>query len=164
MDDYLITTASDSLPTAIEDLAGMTIGVRHSSAHYQTLLDIQQQVPSLRIHNAPEQLGLEHLIEGIVRGQYQATVADEHLWRVVERYYDNMVTPLVLAENCPIALMMRPDDVQLKNRVDEYLLAQQFTRQSQQAFTDDLPGLKERRRLRMITRNNALTYFIHRGR
>ena len=164
VDEYLITAASDSLPTVIEDLAGMTIGVRRSSAHYQTLLDIQQQVPSLRIHDAPEQLGLEHLIEGIVRGQYQATVADEHLWRGVESYYDNMVTPLVLAENCPIGLMMRPDDVQLKNRVDEYLLAQQFTRQSQQAFTDDLPGLKERRRLRMITRNNALTYFIHRGR
>ncbi len=163
VDEYLITAASDSLPTAIEDLAGMKIGVRRSSAHYQTLLDIQQQVPSLRIHAAPEQLGLERLIEGVVRGQYQATVADEHLWRAVERYYDDMVTPLVLAENCPIALMMRPGDVQLRTKVDEYLLAQQFTRQSQQAFTDDLPGLKKRQRLRMITRNNSMTYFIHRG-
>ena len=164
VDEYLITAASDSLPTTIEDLAGMKIGVRRSSSHYETLADIQQQVPSLQIHAAPEQLGLEHLLDGIVRGEYQATVADEHLWRGVESYYDNMVTPLTVAENRPIALMMRPGDVQLKTKVDEYLLARQFTRQSQQTFTDDLPGLKERRRLRMITRNNAMTYFIHRGR
>ncbi|MCY4603273.1 MAG: membrane-bound lytic murein transglycosylase MltF [Gemmatimonadetes bacterium] len=164
VDEYLITAASDSLPTTIEDLAGMTIGVRRSSSHYQTLLDLQQKVPSLQIHAAAEKLGLEHLIEGIVHDSYQATVADEHLWRGVENYYDNMATPLMVAENRPIALMMRPGDVQLKTKVDEYLLARQFTRQSQQTFTDDLPGLKERRRLRMITRNNAMTYFIHRGR
>ena len=164
VDEYLIVAASDSLPTAIEDLAGMKIGVRHTSSHYQTLLDIQQQVPSLHIHAAAEKLGLEYLIEGIVRGEYQATVADEHLWRAVASYYDGLATPLVLAENRPIALMMRPDDVQLKTKVDDYLLARKFTRQPQQAFTDDLPGLKERRRLRMITRNNAMTYFIHRGR
>ena len=164
VDEYLITAASDSLPTTIEDLAGMKVGVRRSSSHYETLADIQQQVPSLQIYTAPEKLGLEHLLDGIGRREYQATVSDEHLWRAVESYYDNLVTPLMVAENRPIALMMRPDDVQLKTRVDEYLLAEQFTRQSQQAFTDDLPGLKERRRLRMITRNNAMTYFIHRGR
>ena len=164
VDEYLITAAGDSLPAAIEDLAGLKIGVRRTSSHYQTLVDIQQQVPSLHIHAAPEKLGLEYLIEGIVRGEYQATVADAHLWRAVASYYDGMATPLVLAENRPIALMMRPDDVQLKTKVDEYLHARQFTRQPQQAFTDDLPGLKERRRLRMITRNNAMTYFIHRGR
>ena len=164
VDEYLITAASDSLPAAIEDLAGMTIGVRRSSSHYQTLLDIQRQVPSLRLHAAPEKLGLEPLVEGIVRGEYTATVADGHVWRAVACYYDSMVTPLVLAENRPIALMMRPDDVQLKTQVDEYLLARHFTHQPQHAFTDDLPGLKERRRLRMITRNNAMTYFIYRGR
>ena len=161
--EYLITAAGDSLPTTLADLAGMKIGVRRSSSHYQTLVEIQQQVPSLHIHAASEKPGLEYLVEGIVRGEYQATVADEHLWRTVASYYDDMVAPLVLAENRPIALMMRPADAELKIRVDEYLLARRLTRHRQQAFTDDLPGLKERGRLRMLTRNNAMTYFIHRG-
>ena len=164
VDAYLITAVRDRLPTTLEDLAGMKIGVRRSSAHYQTLLALQQQVPSLQIYATSEQLGLEPLLDGLVRGEYQATVADEHLWRGVASYYDGLATPLTVAENRPIALMMRPDDVQLKAKVDEYLLARQFTRQSHQPFTDDLPGLKGRRRLRMITRNNAMTYFIHRGR
>ena len=164
VDEYLITAVSDSLPTTIEDLAGMKIGVRRSSAHYQTLLALQQKVPSLQIYATSEQFGLEPLLDGLVRGEYQATVAHEHLWRGVASYYDGLATPLTVAENRPIALMMRPDDVQLKTKVDEYLLARQFTRQSQQPFTDDLPSLQERRRLRMITRNHAMTYFIHRGR
>ena len=164
VDEYLITVVRDSLPTTIEDLAGMKIGVRRSSPHYQTLLALQQKVPSLQIYATSEQFGLEPLLDGLVRGEYQATIADEHLWRGVASYYDRLATPLTVAENRPIALMMRPDDVQLKTKVDEYLLARQFTRQSPQPFTDDLPGLKQRRRLRMITRNHAMTYFIHRGR
>ena len=108
VDEYLITAAGDSLPETIEDLAGMKIGVRRSSSHYQTLVDLQRQVPSLRIHEAPEKLGLDLLVEGVIRGDYAATVSDEHIWRGVSSHYDNMATPLVLAENRPIALMMRP--------------------------------------------------------
>lgn len=164
VDEYLVTKAGGDLPAAIEDLAGMEIGVRRSSSHYRTLLEIQRQVPSLRIHEAPEQLGMDLLVEGVVRGDYGATVSDEHIWRGVANHYPELATPLVLAENRPIALMMRPRDTQLKTRVDDYLLARRFSRHSQQPFTDDLPGLKERGRLRMITRNNPMTYFIHRGR
>lgn len=164
VDEYLVTKAGDRLPAAVEDLAGMEIGVRRSSSHYRTLLEIQRQVPSLRIHEAPEQLGMDLLVEGVVRGDYGATVCDEHIWRGVSSHYPGLATPLVLAENRPIALMMRPTDTQLKTRVDDHLLARRFSRHHQKTFTDDLPGLKERGRLRMITRNNPMTYFIHRGR
>ena len=164
VDEYLVTKAGGSLPGAIQDLAEMEIGVRRSSSHYQTLVDLQQQVPSLRIHEAPEQLGLDLLVEGVLRGDYEATVSDEHLWGAVSRHYPNMATPLVLAEGRPIALMMRPGDARLKTTVDEYLLARRFSLRAQDDYTDDLPGLKERGRLRMLTRNNPLTYFIHRGR
>ena len=161
--EYLIMAAGDSLPASFAELAGVSVGVRPSSAHYQTLRAIQQQVPSLHIHAAAETRGLEELIDGVVRGEYQATVADAHLWGAVAGAYDSLTTPLVLAENRPIALMMRPDAVQLKAEVDDYLIARKLTRHRQQTFTDDLAGLKERGRLRMLTRNNAMTYFIHRG-
>ena len=163
VDEYLVTASGDSLPEKIADLAGMAISVRRSSSYYQTLVKIQQQVPSLNIHTVPETLSIENLLEGVASGKYAATVSDAHLWHALSGYYDSLVTPIVLAEDRPLALMMRPGDTQLKVKVDEYLLAHQFTRHRQQTFTDDLTGLKERRRLRMITRNNAMTYFIYRG-
>ncbi len=161
VDEYLVTASGDSLPETIADLAGMEISVRQSSSYYQTLVKIQQQVPSLVINTVPETLGIENLLEGVARGQYAATVSDAHLWHTLSGSYDSLAVPMVLVEERPLALMMRPNDTKLK--VDEYLLAHQFTRHRQEIFTDDLPGLKERRRLRMITRNNAMTYFIHRG-
>ncbi len=163
VDEYLITARADSLPQTVADLAGMEISVRQSSSYYQTLIDVQQEVPSLRIHTVSDTLGTEDLVNGIVQGEYKATVCDAHLWHAIASSYDNLVAPLVVAEERPLALMMRPNDTKLKDEVDEYLLAHQFTRHRQQTFTDDLPGLKERRRLRMITRNNAMTYFIYRG-
>ncbi len=163
IDEYLVTASGDSLPETIADLGGMTISVRPSSSYYQTLVDIQQQVPSLHIHTVPDTLNTESLIEGVARGEYAATLCDAHLWHAIAGYYDNLATPLVVAKDRPLALMMRRGDAKLKMKVDEYLLAHQFTRHRQQIFTDDLPGLKKRRRLRMITRNNAMTYFIHRG-
>ena len=88
VDEYLVTKAGEpDLPAAVEDLAGMEIGVRRSSSHYRTLLEIQRQVPSLRIHEAPEQLGMDLLVEGVVRGDYGATVSDEHIWRGVANHY-----------------------------------------------------------------------------
>ena len=163
VDEYLITARADSLPETVADLAGMEISVRQSSSYYQTLIDVQKEVPSLRIHTVSDTLGTEDLIKGIAQDRFKATLCDAHLWHAIANYYDNLVAPLVVAEDRPLALMMRPNDTKLKVKVDEYLLTRQFTRHRQQTFTDDLPGLKERRRLRMITRNNAMTYFIYRG-
>ncbi|MDE3000118.1 MAG: transporter substrate-binding domain-containing protein [Gemmatimonadota bacterium] len=163
VDEYLVTRSNGRMPGKIEDLADMEISVRRSSSYYQTLMDLRRQVPSLRIRTVPETLNIESLLDGVARGEYDATVSDSHLWHALSSYHDNLATPLVLAKDRPIAVMMRPEDTELKTRVDEYLLARHFTRLRQREFTDDLPGLIERRRLRMITRNNAMTYFIHRG-
>ena len=83
VDEYLITAQSDSLPKTVEDLAGMEISVRQSSSFYQTLIDVQKEVPSLRIHTVSDTLSTEGLIKGIARGQYKATLCDAHLWHAI---------------------------------------------------------------------------------
>lgn len=163
VDEYLIVPAGESIPGSVADLAGMAISVRASSAYYQTLLNLQQQVPDLRIDTVPETMVTERIIDGVARGEFEATVCDANLWYAVANAYDDLAAPLVLAENREIVLLMRPGDAELKKEVDEFLLTRQITRDREEVFTDDLDGLKRRGRLRMITRNNALTYFIHKG-
>ena len=163
VDEYLIVPAGESVPESLDDLAGMEISVRASSAYYQTLLDLQQQVPGLRINTVPETMLTESIIDGVALGEFEATVCDNNLWYAVANAYDDLATPLVLSENREVVLLMRPGDEELKNKVDEILLARQISPTRERVYTDDLDGLKKRGRLRMITRNNALTYFIHRG-
>lgn len=163
VDEYLIMSAADSLPQSLEDLAGIEISTRPSSSYYETLVDLQQRIPGMRINAVSETLSTERLVEGVSEGVYQATIYDSNFWNAVSGYHDDLDTPLILAENRPIGLMMRPEDIELKNRVDEYLVSRALNRHRQAIFTDDLDGLKQRGRLRMITRNNAMTYFIHRG-
>ena len=141
----------------------MEISVRASSAYYQTLLEVQKQVPGLRINTVPETMLTESIIDGVARGEYEATVCDDNLWYAVASAYDELAAPFALSENREVVLLMRPGDKELKNRVDEILLARQISPTRERIYTDDLDGLKKRGRLRMITRNNALTYFIHRG-
>ncbi len=163
VDEYLVVPADDAVPGEIGDLAGMEIAVRPSSSYHQTLLDLQKEVPELQIRTVPETMTTEQIIHAVSRNEYQATMCDDNLWHAVDSEYDNLAAPMALAENRPVMLLIRPDDTELKERVDEILLAGQIARAREDVFTDDLDGLKKRGRLRMITRNNALTYFIHRG-
>ncbi|MCY3772785.1 MAG: transporter substrate-binding domain-containing protein [Gemmatimonadetes bacterium] len=163
VDEYLIVPAGNSAPDEIEDLAGVEISVRPSSSYYQTLLELQKKVPELRIGMVPETMTTEQIVDAVSRNEYEATVCDDNLWQAVKAEYDNLAAPMVLAHNRMVVLLMRPEDTDLKEKIDEILLARQILRKREEVFTDDLDGLKKRGRLRMITRNNALTYFIHRG-
>ncbi len=163
VDEYLIVPAGEKSPESIDDLAGMEISVRASSAYYQTLLELQKEVPDLRINVVPETMLTESIVDGVARGEFEATVCDNNLWYAVASAYDELAAPLVLSENREVVLLMRPGDDALKEKVDEILLARQISPSRDRVYTDDLDGLRKRGRLRMITRNNALTYFIHRG-
>ena len=90
-------------------------------------------MPSLRIHAAQKSSAYGHLLEAhCFASEYQALISDEHLWRAVASYYYSDA-PL-LAENRPIALMMRPERCAAQDFKVDVCSARQFTVSIQQAF------------------------------
>lgn len=164
VDEYLIMAKSDRLPATIEALNDIVISTRQSSSYYETLLDLKQQASSVRIHTVPETLTTADIVDSVANGTYEATIYDSNFWNAISGDYENLATPITITEDRPVGLAMRPGDTRLKEKVDEFLHARALTPHLQETYTDDLEGLKKHRRLRMITRNNAMTYFIHRGR
>lgn len=163
VNELLILPDSTMSPRATADLAGREIAVRRSSAYFETLSDLQKDVSSLKIREVPESLSIEEILEGVALGTYPATVIDSNYWTAMAEYYTNLRPSLVMAKDRPVGLAMRHESKLLKEKADEYMKQHALTRHRQVMYTDDLDGLKERGRLRVITRNNAATYFIHRG-
>lgn len=164
VDELLVTARSDSVPDALEDLDGREIAVRRGSSYSETLKGLQADMPGIRIRDLEETLNTEEIVEKVSQGVYPATITDSNYWAAIGSYFDNLTTPIVLSEDRPVALAMRRDSPVLKEKVDAYLFVHTLTRHHERVHKDDLAGMKERGRLRMITRNNAMTYFIHRGR
>ncbi|MCA9750581.1 MAG: transporter substrate-binding domain-containing protein, partial [Gemmatimonadetes bacterium] len=150
-------------PEVREDLVGVTVTVRRSSSYAETILEVATHVPGLVAEWAPENLAIEDILDLVAAGDARATVVDSHIWHAVEGHFPTLSPALTLAEDRPIALALHPDSTDLKSRADQYLVRRALTAPREEAYRDDLPSLESRGRLRMITRNNAATYFLHRG-
>jgi len=96
-------------------------------------------------------------------GECFGAVVDSVSWDELFENYTTLEKRRTLEKSLPIALLMRPGAVQLRRRVNEFLISRSLASKSAVKYTLDLDGIKEKKVLRMITRNNALTYYIYRG-
>jgi membrane-bound lytic murein transglycosylase F len=163
VNELLITQTLKDIPKKIEDLGEREICVRKASSYMETLAEIKKRVPTLVIREIAESLDTETIVDKVAQGECFATVADSNYWSAFSLHNNNLIAPLVLAKERSIALAMRPEAKILKQKVNEFLISRSLTGHRQEIFSDDLDGLKKRKVLRMITRNNAMTYFIYRG-
>jgi membrane-bound lytic murein transglycosylase F len=162
--ELLVVRVDDESIRGFEDLDGRKVAVRASSAFHETLRALQEEVPGLRIQLVDERWDTEEILQRVAWGELEAAVADEDLLTQVLRYEPELKAALTLTGERPIAWALRPDAVELKAAIDGFLQRQALTRHHEERMTGDLDAIRERRVLRVLTRNNAATYFLHRGR
>jgi membrane-bound lytic murein transglycosylase F len=162
--EVLVVRSDDDGIADLEDLAGRRVAVRPSSSFHETLRGVQQEVPGLEIVAVDDRWDTEEILYRVARGEYDATVSDEDFFQHVQSYQRELKAAFPLTGERPIAWAMRPDAVELKAAVDGYLQRQALTRHLDERVLGDLAEIRERRVLRVLTRNNAATYFLYRGR
>lgn len=156
-----IVSRKDDLINSKQELKGRRIAVHASSSHYQSLQKLQKRI-DLEIEPVAEAIHSASIIAAVGDGQYDLALADSHMINSTLSYEDNIRVAMDLGPIRSIAWATHTDAPKLHKALNEFISRQQLLGE-QQNFTDDLDAIKKRGVLRIISRNNAATYYLWQG-
>ncbi len=152
------------LPTRPSELAGRKVSAVAGSAAVEALETLKaSSVPGLLVEEAPASIDAEELLYEVSRGQRPLAVATTAEVEGVETYNPGLQRLFTIAERRPAAWAVRPSAQRLRAALDGFLLEKQLVAHANRRFTGDLDGIVKRGELRVITRNNGVSFFLERG-
>ncbi len=146
-----------------QHLAGRTIAVRASSPYWPTAQQLAASHQGLKVETLEEDLSAESKFELLSRGAIDLTLHDDFEFDVAVHRHDEISVAFAVTQEHPMAWGVRRDSPQLKEALDRFLNQQQLVSSRREKHSEDFDGIKKRRTLRVVTRNNAATYFLWRG-
>jgi peptidoglycan lytic transglycosylase F len=161
--ERLVANVSSPPLDSVPDLAGREVVVRQSSSFWETLQGLQRVVPGFTLIPAPEELDTEEILHRITTGQYDVSVADENVLDEVLPYMPALRPGPVIADSQTIAWGIRQESPRLLAAVNQFVRQVNPGAHRSDVFTGDLDSMKTRRVLRVLTRNNATSYFVLHG-
>lgn len=148
----------------VSALQDKRIAVGEGSSFVQSLEVFSQQYPQLNLQIIEFQTGdPDTLVDLLNRGEFDATVMDHNIAESLLEYRQDFSIGLTLTKQRPIAWAVRKNAQQLLVKLNRFLTEAHVTQHRATIYTDDLPAIKERKTLRMITRNSPMSYFLWRG-
>jgi membrane-bound lytic murein transglycosylase F len=145
-------------PRKPADLKERVIMVHSGSAYSQTL-----EALGATVSPAPQDLDSEGVVYKVGRGEFPLTVTDSNVFESIAAYNSDVVALFPIAEGKELAWALRPDAPQLKSALDAFLVEKALTAHSEKPFTGDLDAIKKRGALRLLTWNDPVSYFAHKG-
>lgn len=154
--------------TTVEDLSyleGKTVAVRRESSYEGTLQKIKDSLGiNLQITYVPGNMHTEEIIYEIAQGKYDYTLCDSDIAGAVLSYIDDIDTLAAVSGYRDVAWFMQSQSSEFKNILDRYLTEFSILGELNYLSTSDYPQIEKRNTIRFVTRNNAASYWIHRGR
>lgn len=160
--EQIVTRAGDNVNSP-SDLVGRRIAVQESSSFWQTANQLKEKYPGIRIEMVDEIHTIAEILDGVANNLYDVAIADSNIIQEVLTYQSGLKAAFEVTGDRPIAWGMRPEAKQLKQVLDRFLNREKLTTIKQPIYKVDLPEIKKRKVLRVLTRNNAATYFLWRG-
>ncbi|MBM4279369.1 MAG: hypothetical protein FJ137_00940, partial [Deltaproteobacteria bacterium] len=106
----------------------------------------------------------EHdLALAVARGELGATVVDSDVLAHVRAYNPDVAPWAILKKDRALALAVHPRNVALKAALDAFLIERALTTGRDAARRLDLDGLVRRGSIRVLTKNDDVSYFLRKG-
>lgn len=159
VNELLVAKAdATGLPKNKEALSGRVVTIPAGSAFASTL----RGVDGVTIDEKSGLLAPDQLARDVAIGAVALTVIDHLRFEVIRQYLPGLVALFPLATGRGIAFAVRPNDTALRSKLDTWLLTRALTLEDASS-TDDLPAMKKRGTLRVLTRNNAVSFYLYKG-
>jgi membrane-bound lytic murein transglycosylase F len=109
--------------SSVEQLSGKDVHVRRSSSYFQTLTTLNERLaaagkPAVIIKVVPEEDETDTILQGVSKGEYVYTLADDLLANIHTAYWPNLVVGPAASPDRDLAWAVRPKDVKLKQTID----------------------------------------------
>lgn len=161
--ERLVQRKGTPLITSLAQLKGRRIAIRPETSYEETLDRMIKQHPGIHKVLLPGSLDTDQILDRLAQKKFDATIMDDNLVQQAQEYRDDIQPGLKLTGDRPLAWGLRKDSPKLLRELNHYLNQHALTRHPESTYLDDLPGIRKRKVLRVLTRNNAASYFIWRG-
>ena len=160
----IIQRRDDNLINQPEHLIGREIAAYRDAEIWPLLMELKQSVASLRILEVPPHVPYRTLLERVKNGDYDLAVADSLLLEGYQAANPGLQAAYSLTAKRNMAWTVPATADELLDELNQYLNRQHFTHAVTTTYFDDLPAIKARGILRVITTANPAHYYLQNGR
>ncbi len=158
--EQLVVSQTYNQILSIDKLNGLKIGVRENTSFWDTLSALKEQQPDIKIVKLDDNLSADDKFNHIISGKINAVVEDSNQFAFLKKYRSDVKMILDLGKERPIAWAVRKNNPILLKQLNRYIKTEKLLQHLPESRLGDLDSIKKHRQLRLITRNNASTYFL----
>ena len=158
-----IVTRTDDL--SLRDASGLTgrrLALRAASSFVESASALFDRIPGLEREIVPGHLDSEEILVRVSTGEYDVAIADSDLVETILTYRPDLRVAFDVSPERDQAWAVRREDSALLDDLNEFLRDTLPSRLEKRSRAD-LPDIKMRKSLRVLTRNSGATYFVYRG-
>jgi len=160
--EQLVVRADDNIKSA-KELQGRNVALLKASSYWETISKLAKKYPKINMQEVPAPRSIIEILDGVANNDFDVTVADSNLINAILPVQPKLKIAFDVSKERPIAWAVRPEASQLLQEINRFITAENLTTKQQTIYKDDLAEIKKRKVLRVLTRNNAATYFLWRG-
>ena len=160
--EHIVVRKGDRIES-IGDLAGREIAIREQSSFWHVVQQARRTHPEIDVHFVPEHTPSERLLAGIAEGRFDMAAVNVGDKKRLEADWPTLRVVSQPFESDAVAWAVSAQAPNLLRELDRFLSIKQLTSLVNGERYGDLPEIQRQGVLRVITRNNAATFFLWRG-